>query len=31
MAKKVCEDIADLLLNEKVQITIADKATAMIL
>lgn len=27
MAKKVCEDIADLLLNEKVQITIADKAT----
>ena len=27
MAKKVCEDIADLLLNEKVQITIADTAT----
>ena len=27
MAKKVCEDIADLLLNERVIITIADKAT----
>lgn len=27
MAKKVCEDMADLLLNEKVQITIADSAT----
>ena len=27
MAKKVCEDLADLLLNEKVQITIADPAT----
>lgn len=26
MAKKVCEDLADLLLNEKVTITIADKA-----
>ena len=27
LAKKVCEDLADLLLNEKVQITIADPAT----
>lgn len=27
MAKKVCEDMADLLLNEKVTITIADQAT----
>lgn len=27
MAKKVCEDIADLLLNEKVTITIADPTT----
>lgn len=27
MAKKVCEDMADLLLNEKVQITISDPAT----
>lgn len=27
MAKKVCEDLADLLLNEKVQIIIADPAT----
>ncbi len=27
MAKKVCEDMADLLLNEKVAITIADPAT----
>lgn len=27
MAKKVCEDMADLLLNEKVTITVADKAT----
>ncbi len=27
MAKKVCEDMADLLLNEKVTITIADPAT----
>ena len=27
MTKKVCEDLADLLLNEKVQITIADPAT----
>ena len=27
MAKKVCEDMADLLLNEKVQITIADPVT----
>lgn len=27
MAKKVCEDMADLLLNEKVQITIADPNT----
>lgn len=27
MAKKVCEDIADLLLNEKVQITVSDEAT----
>ncbi|MCI8420462.1 MAG: phage portal protein [Oscillospiraceae bacterium] len=27
MAKKVCEDMADLLLNEKVTITIADHAT----
>lgn len=28
MAKKLCEDIADLLLNEKVQITIQDEATS---
>ena len=28
MAKKVSEDIADLLLNEKVKITISDEATA---
>ena len=27
MAKKVCEDMADLLLNEKVMITIADETT----
>lgn len=27
MAKKVCEDIADLLMNEKVKITISDKTT----
>lgn len=27
MAKKVCEDMADLLLNERVAITIADQAT----
>lgn len=27
MAKRVCEDIADLLLNERVQITIADEPT----
>ena len=27
MAKKVCEDLADLLLNEKVQMTIADPDT----
>ena len=27
MAKKVCEDMADLLLNEKVTITISDQAT----
>lgn len=27
MAKKVCEDMADLLLNEKVTITVADQAT----
>lgn len=27
MAKKVCEDMADLLLNERVTITIADNAT----
>lgn len=27
MAKKVCEDMADLLLNEKVTITVADDAT----
>jgi len=27
MAKKVCEDMADLLLNEKVMITISDQAT----
>lgn len=27
MAKKVCEDIADLLLNEKVTITVADQTT----
>lgn len=27
MAKKLCEDIADLLLNEKVKITIADQRT----
>ena len=27
MAKKVCEDMADLLLNERVTITIADQAT----
>lgn len=27
MAKKVCEDMADLLLNEKVTITIADEVT----
>ena len=27
MAKKVCEDMADLLLNERVTITIADEAT----
>ena len=27
MAKKVCEDMADLLLNEKVVITVADPAT----
>ena len=26
MAKKVCEDIADLLLNEKVKITLSDEA-----
>lgn len=28
MAKKVCEDIADLLMNEKVKITIGDNATS---
>ena len=28
MAKKVCEDMADLLLNERVKITISDQATA---
>lgn len=28
MAKKVCEDIADLLLNEKVKITIGDDTTS---
>ncbi len=28
MAKKVCEDIADLLLNEKVKITLGDEATS---
>lgn len=28
MAKKVCEDIADLLLNEKVKITLSDEKTA---
>lgn len=28
MAKKVCEDISDLLLNEKVKITIGDTATS---
>lgn len=28
MAKKICEDISDLLLNEKVRITIKDAATA---
>lgn len=28
MAKKLCEDISDLLLNEKVRITIKDAATA---
>lgn len=28
MAKKLCEDLADLLLNEKVKITIEDEATA---
>lgn len=28
MAKKVCEDIADLLLNEKTKITIGDEATS---
>lgn len=27
MAKKLCEDIADLLINEKVEIVISDKAT----
>ena len=27
MAKKVCEDMADLLLNERVTITIADETT----
>ncbi len=27
MAKKVCEDMADLLLNEKVTITVSDQAT----
>lgn len=27
MAKKLCEDIADLLLNEKVKITLSDEAT----
>lgn len=27
MAKKVCEDLADLLLNEKVTITVSDQAT----
>ena len=27
MAKKVCEDMADLLLNEKVTITVSDKVT----
>lgn len=27
MAKKVCEDTADLLLNERVKITLSDKAT----
>lgn len=27
MAKKVCEDMADLLLNEKVMITVSDQAT----
>lgn len=27
MAKKVCEDMADLLLNERVTITIADQTT----
>ena len=27
MAKKVCEDMADLLLNERVSITIADETT----
>lgn len=28
MAKKLCEDVADLLLNEKVQVTIDDEATS---
>lgn len=28
MAKKVCEDIADLLLNEKVKITLGDETTS---
>lgn len=28
MAKKVCEDMADLLLNERVKITISDQVTA---
>lgn len=27
MAKRVCEDLADLLLNERVQITVADETT----
>jgi A118 family predicted phage portal protein len=29
MAKKLCEDISDLLLNEKVKITIKDEATSV--
>ena len=28
MAKKICEDISDLLLNERVKITVKDKTTA---